>query len=213
MKTEEHPVATLPLIGGSLCLDFTNTVGSWGDSQPSEWLDNYAGLVAWSCHAGALDKRNAPRLLRAAARQPEDAARVYARAVALRAALYGIFRSRIDGKRARIDQLAVLNGILSGALAQARLAATPNGIEWSWMGKGAGLDCLLWPLARSAAELLTSPLADHLRHCANDTCGWLFVDMSRNGSRRWCSMSDCGNRAKARQYLARHRAWRKSSAR
>lgn len=78
---------------------------------------------------------------------------------------------------------------------------------WSWADEPLDLEMPLWPIARSAAELLTSPAAlPTLRLCASERCAWLFLDTSRNGSRRWCSMRTCGNRAKARRHHARVRA-------
>ena len=63
-----------------------------------------------------------------------------------------------------------------------------------------------WSIARSAVEILTGELYDLVRECAADDCAWLFIDTSRNHSRRWCSMSSCGNRAKVHQFRQRKRA-------
>ncbi|MBN1859137.1 CGNR zinc finger domain-containing protein [Candidatus Bipolaricaulota bacterium] len=77
--------------------------------------------------------------------------------------------------------------------------------QWGWSDAEDQLEWPVWILARSAADLLTSDERDRVRRCAGPDCGWLFVDISRNHSRRWCDMADCGNRAKARRSYARKR--------
>ena len=68
------------------------------------------------------------------------------------------------------------------------------------------LDRVTWWVARSAAELMTSPDLPFVRECASYDCGWLFMDTTKNRSRRWCDMSTCGNRAKGRRHYERKRA-------
>jgi predicted RNA-binding Zn ribbon-like protein len=84
-----------------------------------------------------------------------------------------------------------------------------GGFAWDWAGAEDALDQMLWPVVHDAAGLLTSEELDRVGQCDDDRCGWLFLDTSRNRSRRWCSMEDCGNRAKARRYYERKRAVRK----
>ena len=98
--------------------------------------------------------------------------------------------------------VARLNFELAQALGRLRVtvAKGPNRFAWHWAVNGA-LDYPLGPLARSAADLLTAEhFAGRLRQCCGDTCGWLFLDASKNRSRRWCDMRDCGNRAKVRRH-------------
>jgi predicted RNA-binding Zn ribbon-like protein len=194
------------LIGGVLCLDFTNTVGSWADSHGTEKLRDYDDLVAWGGHAGALAEELVPRLWRAAAKQPETARSLHARAIALRDALYTVLRAHVDERRLPAGKLALVNREVSTLTARSRLKAGGAGFEWKWGGAEDGLERILWPIARSISDLLTSTDLTRVRHCANDECGWLFLDASRNGSRRWCSMRDCGNRAKVNRYNARRRS-------
>jgi predicted RNA-binding Zn ribbon-like protein len=89
--------------------------------------------------------------------------------------------------------------------ARNRLASTPAGLAWDWRLDPSRLDHPLGPIAWSTADLLTSPEAHRLSLCAADDCGWLFIDSSRNHSRRWCDMADCGNRAKVRRFRSRRR--------
>jgi predicted RNA-binding Zn ribbon-like protein len=102
------------------------------------------------------------------------------------------------------DDLAVLNDVLSGALPYMVVTPTWDGFAWDWIDRPDDFDQILWPVARSVSELLTSPHLDRVRKCADDRgCGYLFLDKSKNRSRRWCSMGSCGNRAKAQRHYER----------
>ena len=85
-----------------------------------------------------------------------------------------------------------------------------NALNWTYTFEERKLDQMLWPIIRSAAELLTSDKLDRVCECPGENCGWLFIDMSRNRSRRWCDMKDCGNRAKARRHYRKTKASRSS---
>ena len=194
---------TLTLLGGWLCLDFANTADWHASDQPVEYLTSYAELVAWSRHAGILAEEQGERLLKAAARCPADAAAVLQKALSLREAIYRIFSAISSGSRPPAADLAAFNAELGRSLACSRIALTAEGFAWDWNGGEDTLDRMLWPVVRDAAELLTSEELDRVGQCADDRCGWLFLDSSRNRSRRWCSMEDCGNRAKARRHYRR----------
>jgi predicted RNA-binding Zn ribbon-like protein len=153
-----------------------------------------------------LSAGEAERLLHEAERRPREAEETLSQARALREAIYDIFSAEAAGARPHDNDLAALNTALVGALAHARLVSTEHGIEWGWEPLPDALDRMLWPVARSAADLLTSDDLERVTECASDSCGWLFMDMSRNHSRRWCDMSDCGNRAKAKRHYERKRA-------
>ncbi len=197
MTTEAE---TLHLIGGALCLDFVNTVEDDRSGHPQEHLSNYTELVAWSRHAAILTPRLAQQLTLAAARRPEETVHAYRRALALRATLHRLFTARLVHHNPQADDLAALNQILPEALSQGWLRSTENGYAWDWTAREDDPAQMLYPIARSAADLLTSDNLARVRKCEGDPCGWLFVDTSRNHSRRWCSMEDCGNRAKARRH-------------
>jgi predicted RNA-binding Zn ribbon-like protein len=197
---------TLKLLGGRLSLDFVNTADWHASDHPVEFLTSYTDLVTWSQHVGILTYHQAQRLLRKAASHPEDAIAVLERAIALREAIYRIFSAISHGRPPQAADLAIFNAELSGALAQSRIVSTAEGFTWNWAGAEEALDQMLWPVVHDAAGLLTSEELDRVGQCADDRCGWLFLDTSRNRSRRWCSMEDCGNRAKARRYYERKRA-------
>ena len=200
--------SVLSLRGGRLCLDFANTADWHASNLPVEHLTSYAELVAWGLHVGTLTKRQGQRLLAEATDRPLAATAVLERAIVLRDAVYRLFSAVSRGLEPQAADLAVLNAELSKTLGHSRLVPTGEGFAWDWSGGEDALDRMLWPVVHDAADLLTSRELDRVGQCADDRCGWLFLDTSRNRSRRWCSMEDCGNRAKARRHYQRVRIGR-----
>jgi predicted RNA-binding Zn ribbon-like protein len=197
---------------GALCLDFANTVSWRGSGAPIDHLPTYWELVRFAEQSKLLSKDDGLRLRREAARRPEAATRALRKAVELREALYRTFARLTGGRSSSAADLETLNASLPSALARLRVATGNEGFAWEWEGDPRALDRLIWPVARDAAVFLTSADLSRLRTCENPRCRWVFYDGTRNGSRRWCSMAVCGNRAKVRRYYARHRA-RRSMAR
>jgi len=197
---------TFDFSGGEPCLDFANTVGGRGRDQPREGLGGYAELVSWGEQAGLVTGSEKRRLLQEAADRQAEAATVLKRATGLREAIYRAFSALVNGRSTRPADLATLNAELSMALARLRLVPGPDGLGWDWAADDRALDGVIWSVAHSAAELLTSERLDRVRECAESRCGWLFLDASRNRSRQWCDMKVCGNRAKARRHHARKKA-------
>lgn len=195
---------------GWLCLEFANTVEWRGRDRPEDRLNDFTNLVAWARKVGLLTEAEARELDGEAARRPEEAYRAHGGAVELREAIYRIFSAVASQDAPPAEDLECLNAVLSQALAHLQVARAAGGFAWEWSG-GNALDRLLWPIARSAAELLTSEELERVGVCADDRCGWLFFDTSKNHSRRWCSMDSCGNRAKVRRYYKRRRASRERS--
>jgi predicted RNA-binding Zn ribbon-like protein len=194
------------LVGGELCLDFVNTLdGSRDTGNGRERLTSYADLAAWSRQAGIVTDGEAKGLLREASRRPLEAAEVFEQAIALRETIYRIFRAVVNGRSPDKADLATLNAALSHALAQSQIVKQGAGFVWDWSRNDDALDRLLWPVARSAAELLTSDELSRARLCGGDECTWLFMDTSKNRSRRWCDMKGCGNRAKSRRHYERRK--------
>jgi predicted RNA-binding Zn ribbon-like protein len=197
-------VETLELIGGALCLDLVNTIDPRHKGPGHEYLDSYRALVEWSAHAGALSRSAAERLADAGDERPTQAERVRVRAVSLREALYELLAPHRSPAN-RADCLAVVSEEIQRAYARA--AVTPEGDGYALRFAGDDeLDQMLWPIARSALELLPTPDRTRIKECAGDGCGWLFIDRSKAGRRRWCSMESCGNRAKVQRYRERRRA-------
>ena len=195
---------TFELSAGALCLDLANTWSSRHDPA-ADRLRSYRDLVAWAAQAGTLADGEPQRLLGQARRRPSDAERVLRRAVELREAVYRVFARLAVGSDPVPEDLEILNRELATALPRLRLQASRGCCRWEWSAPEGSLDRMLWPVARSVAQLLTSDQVDRVRECASETCSWLFLDASRNRRRKWCDMASCGNRAKARRYYARHR--------
>lgn len=206
MDETETRASTVKLIGGRLSLDFANTVDWRTSDHPQQLLTSYSDLVAWSRHAGILTDDRAQRCLKEAECRPMEAIAVLERAIALREAIYRISSAISHGLQPQAVDLDTLNAELSEALARSQIVPTSDGFAWDWVGAGETLDRMLWAVVSDAADLLTSDDMKRVRGCAGDGCGWLFLDMSRNRSRRWCAMEDCGNRAKARRFYKRRRA-------
>lgn len=194
------------LSGGRLCLDFANTIGGMRGVTPREHLAVYGDLVEFARQAGALDEAGAGRLLKEARRRPADAEAALREAVELREVLYRLFLARARGEVPASADVERLSAALGGALSHRRLERRGDGFALSWEPSPA-LDAPLWPIVASAADLLASGgEAERVRVCGlfdTHECSWLFIDASRAGTRRWCSMKDCGNRAKARRHQRR----------
>ena len=191
---------------GALCLDFANAVSWRGSSRPADRLPTYGELVRFFAQSGLLSGGEARRLRQEAARRPDAGARALRRAVELREALYRMFSRLAGGRSPRPSDLAFLNGLLPDALARLQVFREGGRFGWRWDGDVDSLDRLLWPVARDAAVFLTSTDFSRLRSCANPRCRWVFLDTTKNGSRRWCSMAVCGNRDKLRRFRRRRQS-------
>lgn len=198
------------LRGGVVCLDFVNTVGWRLTDYPSEYLRSYEDLLDWGREARLLALEETEGLSRQAMLDPGGARETLSRALALREAIHRAISRAIAGESQDESDLSALNRELAIALSHLRMMPAGGAYGWGWDRSGddggARLDSPLWPVAQSAAELLTSPKLGRVKVCAGEGCGWVFADESRNGSRRWCDSRDCGNRERVRRHLARKRA-------
>jgi len=205
MEGQRSSAAEMRLVGGRLCLDFVNTVdGRKNDSSPlGDKLDAYSDLVAWSRHSGIVTAADAARLIKECKQKPAAANTVLRRAIALREALHRIFKAAMMERAPRSIDLETVNDELLKARKNERLISTDEGFKWEWIDGETALDRMLWPIAQSAAEFLNAGDFSRLRECGGEECGWLFEDTSRNRSRQWCHMQDCGNLAKVRRFRTR----------
>jgi predicted RNA-binding Zn ribbon-like protein len=203
---EPKNAATVGLLGGELCLDFANTVEPRLGNHRSDYLANYEDLVRWARHAGSLSEEEAQRLLLEAEDKLSEATAAWERAVALRETVYRVFSAVARGDQPEASDLEALTAAHREALAQYSVVPTASGFGWDRV-EGDELEAPLWPVALSATRLLTSGELVRVKECPAGAggCGWLFYDASKNKSRRWCSMSDCGSRAKMRRLYARKR--------
>jgi predicted RNA-binding Zn ribbon-like protein len=196
-------------VGGDPGVDFVNTVDSWWSDAPVDRLTSYDDLLDWSAEAGLVCFELLASLRRAASEREEDAQRALRRARSFRGHLYRILAAAVSSRPAAVEDLNAITSLARKAAAHSRLDRC--GDRFAWILDEAGrceLDWPVWELARAAVALLTSESLQRVRRCADGTCGWLFIDQSRNHSRRWCDMATCGNRAKARRNYARRRAQR-----
>jgi predicted RNA-binding Zn ribbon-like protein len=203
--------ASFKLSGGHAALDLVNTLDNrFRADGPVELLGDYARLLAFTVQAGVLEPRGARRLTHAA---PAATLRALHAARELREALAAALYGRLDEKPVRPQDLRTLERQFHAAAAHRELRWQPSRrhsgnaeFTWDWGRFEADPELPVWLLAQSAAQLLTSSQAELIRDCGADTCRWLFLDTSRNHTRRWCDMKVCGNRMKARRFQARHEA-------
>ncbi len=194
------------MVGGRLCLDFVNTVGGRDRSNVlRDKLPDYHQLLDWSRAAGIAKPAESRHLAQQAALHQHAAEATLSRAVLLREALYRVFKSAVNGLRTSPADLETLSRELRVARAHQLLTRAGGVFKWTWEDEGYALDRILWPISLSAADLLTSDHLSRLRQCGGQDCGWMFLDISRNRSRQWCDMKDCGNRAKVRRFRKRQR--------
>lgn len=190
--------------GGNLALDFVNT---WGDrARPgTDQLDSFQRVVDFAREAGLMNKSRARTFAAAGKRDNGSASEALRAARRLRESLYGLFSSQVRGCAPEPEDLARVNRCIRSAFPNLEIRTLGEGLAWTGDGASTRLESLLWPIIRSAAELLTSPEIGLVHECEGADCTWLFLDRSRTGQRRWCSMASCGNRAKARRHYQRQR--------
>ena len=194
------------LLERSLCLDFINTLSWRGRQEPEELLNTYGDLVVWSQHINILTDQDVEMLTREAERHPSKAKKAIYSAIELREVIYSIFSSIAEGTALPEKDLPIFNKYLSRVMTRSQIIETEDGFSWETGGDKNKLDWMLNPIVHSAAELLVSDEARKVKECGDNACSWFFLDSSRNQSRRWCAMKDCGNRAKARRFYKRKRA-------
>jgi predicted RNA-binding Zn ribbon-like protein len=197
------PELLIPAPGPALCLAFVNTLTWRGSAAPSESLRDLEALLAWverqaGPGAGALDG------LRAwAASHVPDAARLFVDAIALRETIFRAFESVAAGASPRDADFAALSEAIAAAPPRQRLVRRGESYAWRMAAPGPAAPQLLAPVLWSAADLLLESSRRRIRQCANEKCLWLFIDESKSGTRRWCDMTACGNRAKAQRHYAK----------
>jgi predicted RNA-binding Zn ribbon-like protein len=213
MVKSEPSFKNWKFVGERLCLDFVNTVGGrisrgkhgrdYSDVVLREKFAGYQDLLEWAQLAGAVNPREVQRLSQSCQARRKAARLILARAVSLREALYRIFKSAVEKWPPLAADIGILAQEVAIARSHQRLVHSGAGLAWAWADEPGALDRMLWPVSLSAAELLTSADLFRLRQCGGHECGWMFLDTSRNRSRQWCDMKDCGNRAKVQRFRRR----------
>lgn len=190
-------------VGGSIALDFANTLDWRLRENPVELLREPVDLLRWARSAGVLEPAQARRLRAGAESNPRSAARSLADAKQVREAIAAVFQAVVRGKTPPPTALAKLAGICRAAAAARTLRPDGNGVEWAWREASPEPERPAWTAALDAARILTGNDVSRVRQCGDAACGWFFLDTSRNRTRRWCSMKVCGNRNKARRFYRR----------
>jgi predicted RNA-binding Zn ribbon-like protein len=205
MVTEFRRVSNMEFTGGHPALDFVNTVGGYIDepAKPEdEFLHSYEDLLDFGLKTETISERLAARLGRLARERPDEADAALAAAFSTRSLLESAFRPLTEGKDPPPGALDALGDFGAMALARGQLVSVDGGFEWSWE-HSKDLEAPLWPVAHAALELMTDGPLERLKNCGR--CRWLFLDTTKNRSRRWCSMDACGTDVKIERYVARRR--------
>jgi predicted RNA-binding Zn ribbon-like protein len=208
LRVRADTVSELRLLGGRLCLDFANTVDPRDGPDPRDFLREYGDLVRWGRLVGLLSESSARKLRKRGDAEPRSAAAALRKAIELREAIFRTFLALSRGSAPKPDDLDLIRSRYVEALAGSRLRESEGTFAWRPTDRDS-LSAFLAPVSMSAVELLTSPALGRVKECAaQGDCGWLFLDTSKSGARRWCRMGGCGARAKARRYYARQRSGR-----
>jgi predicted RNA-binding Zn ribbon-like protein len=196
---------SLTLVAGGVALDFANTSSGRGGERHLEHLRHAADVVAWARHVGLIDETAVAQLdARIAAGDPAFAS-FLEDALSLRESVYRIAAAIAHRCAPRQQDLAFLSARCAAALGSATLEMGQDGARWRWPAAEPSPDMVLGPIALAAVGLLRESDPKRIKQCPGEHCGWVFFDMTKNGSRRWCEMKVCGNRAKAKTHYLRHR--------
>jgi len=194
-------------LGGAAPLDFCNTVDWHSSETPQDRLRGYKDFVAWAVAAGVVSEDEGEACFATARGRDREADEAFRKAIQIRETLFRIFSAAAHREAPNELDVARLDEAWRETSARLAFAYGEGGFEWRWtFGDEPDLLRPLYRIVRAAVELLVTPRAAEVRRCEGPPgCGWLFLDRTKNRSRRWCSMSDCGNREKTRRYYQRRR--------
>ena len=194
------------LIGGHPAVDLVNTLDwRFRETGPEELLSDYQALLRFAGQSGLMDSTQVTQSVHAVS--IAEAATTLERIRALREAAADVFYSVVDGRTPHSDSIGLLDRMLKEARESQHLFWESGRLRWGWPahihGPGKAAELPVWMLAISVGRLLVSDAMCSIRACANPECRWLFLDSSKNHTRRWCDMKICGNRIKARRFKAK----------
>lgn len=204
---KNEKIDKISLDGGSPCFHFINTVHNWVDATVPDYLLSPIDIVAWAKKAEVLGAEQARLLEQWTLSNPGRAKQGLMRAKELRKILHNIFHAISEQKKVNSIELQKFNSFLADFLPKMRLKNSRGKYVQYWDFPNQNVDVILAPLAKDAYDLLLSEKLDRIKNCPS--CGWIFLDTSRNGSRRWCSMKSCGSNVKALQWYYRQKESRK----
>ena len=189
-----------------VCLQFANTLEWHASEHPLENLATENALLDWAQSVELLTPKQIISLKGTISRDPRKAETWFRGMKDFREVIYRVFAAIAHQNPPDPKALLVITSIHKRLMQDASLVKKDDHFEWGWIGKYSDLDNILWLIVQSSLNLLSSPDLKHVKECADDRgCGWLFLDTTRNHSRVWCDMKDCGNRAKARRHYHRIR--------
>jgi predicted RNA-binding Zn ribbon-like protein len=204
MRAVNHAFQAHDIVGGDVALDFVNTVTA-RDTEPTDWIGSYATLLEWAALTGAFSKKDLSQLTMLARQEPAKAIAALGRTRSLREALCAIFYAITEQRAPARDDLALLDAARLAAAKAAKLVMKSDRLVQAWNVEESGLDLINHIVTARALDVLQDARLDRLRVCDGHDCGWVFIDTSKNGRRRWCDMATCGNTAKARRHYQRQR--------
>jgi len=200
---ENQDIFEIRLDGGNLSLNFVNTIHDRYEEPFKDYLHHYLDLITWANFADAINSAQKKKLLQMSQENQGGAKLVYKESIQLREAIYGYIVSFLNQDEIPPPNLQLINQWLSRAFSNLELNRVDRDCVLDWKAENFGLESVLWPIIKSFADLITSDARNRIKLCSN--CGWVFVDNSKNNSRRWCSMETCGNRLKARRHAIKTR--------
>ena len=186
-----------------LCLAYANTLSWRGSGAPVERLTALGDLLGWLESSAGVAAAAVEEIEAWSREHPKKAATVFAEAIAVREAVFRIFAAFAGGEAVRDQDFAALRNALAEAPARSQLARGGGSYAWRVEPVRPTAPDLLAPVLWSAGDLVLNAARFRIRQCANEKCLWLFVDESKSGTRRWCDMASCGNRAKARRHYSK----------
>jgi predicted RNA-binding Zn ribbon-like protein len=204
MRVVTHEFLPRDLVGGHVVVDLVNTVTA-RNADPIDWLDGFARLLEWAELSGQFDRRALRALRRFGDAHPQAASQALDRTRALREALHAVLSAIAGNRAAPASALRHLEGRWKEAVAHARARQSGRRIRIALDVEASGLDYLNHELALRSLDLLEDLPADRIRVCGGSACGWVFIDRSKAGRRRWCDMATCGNAEKSRRHYRRTR--------
>jgi predicted RNA-binding Zn ribbon-like protein len=192
------------LIAGHPALDLVNTLDwRYRETGPEELIASYDDLLRFTAQCGLISSAEARRLLRNIT--GNKGAHMIAETRALRESAASVFYAVVDENDPPTDAIRELESRFKEAEAHRCLRWSQSRLQWEFPATAPASELPLWILSLKTAQLLTSANIGMIRACGNPECRWLFLDTSKNHTRRWCEMKICGNRMKARRFKAQHR--------
>ena len=205
MQAQPHMFRASDLVGGHVVLDLVNTVNA-RDGDPVDWLDGYPRVLEWAAFTGKFDESVLAKLARINEADPGAGTLALRRVRELREAIHDVLAATIQNEPAPEKALRRVEARWKAAVALARLTISGDRTGCDLSVEPSRLDYLSHELALRAVDLFRTFPEGRTRICAGSKCGWLFIDSSKGGRRRWCDMATCGNAAKSKRHYERKRA-------